>query len=1092
MFDLAWKFKQIGVVEPKVNLAISSEGKLNWDDLLDKVNEGPKQPSSGTIPSIVIQHIIVSEGNVHYADANRPSPIETTLSPLNFQLKGFSTLPRDRGDYLISAAFDDKGGSLKWKGNMGVNPVASAGVVSLEKINIADAIALVKGLDLPVTINKGDVQTSFSYDFTMPKTVPTLALTNLTVGFSDVAGKLVDDGNVNLVHGGLTVPRLNFVKDEYPKLQIENLDLKVLGFNLSQGDGTEIQLQESVATLPKFNLEVQDQAQLLFQNLNIKLNDFTLNQGKHLALRVPTSNINAVNLDLAENKANIGEIVLSNIQFGKAIAEGDENKADVESIATLKEITLADGQFALADKTLQVESVLFSGLDTSVVKQSDGSLNWVKFFAENQLPAQADVPVKPSVEAKQDATTPNKSEEGAESPWAVRLANVALRDANIHIEDNSVKTPVKFDVQDASVALNDASLDMTKSLPIKAAFKVKQGGKFSTKGKLWPSPFKADLGLRLSNLSLKTFAPYLNETALLKLDSGTAGLSGKLNLKQKQDFSLRFNGKFDVKKLSILEEVDDKPFLRWNRLGSNQLKLSLMPNKLHMASLKIDQPSGKFIIFEDKSLNVNRIMRNNTPATIEQAEQSSAKEVVTSATPVTSDNSLIKAQAPQAVVSAEEVPKPSPTQPDAAVDSFPVSIDSVRINDAKLEFADLSLITPFGTNIHSLTGVMNGLSTKADKVAQVELAGKVDEYGSAKIAGSLQPFKATDFTDIKLAFTNLDMSRLTPYSGKFAGRKINSGKLSVDLGYKIKQQQLIGENKFVINKIKLGDKIESDESADLPLDLAIAILEDSDGVIDLDLPISGSLDDPEFSYGSIVWKAFTNILTKIVTAPFRALGSLFGGDGEDFDGIAFEAGQSEVSPPELEKLAKVSEALAKRQGLTLGIVPSYNEAVDTQAIQQMTYRRQVIEEMGVVLEEGQKPGPIDLGNEAAQDAIQTLHNKLTKKGFFKRMAGKFEKPEDGYFEKAQASLIESVEVTEADLIKVAETRAKAIETALLSNGINQERLSIAEVANVEAKEKTIKASLTLDVNKTSQNVDVAPTQGEATNEPIETAPTVAE
>ena len=193
--------------------------------------------------------------------------------------------------------------------------------------------------------------------------------------------------------------------------------------------------------------------------------------------------------------------------------------------------------------------------------------------------------------------------------------------------------------------------------------------------------------------------------------------------------------------------------------------------------------------------------------------------------------------------------------------AFPVSIETVRIENAALEFADLSLKPQFGTQIHSLTGVINGVSTNASAIAQVELDGKVDDYGAARIRGSVQPFKATNFTDLKLAFTNLEMNRLTPYSGKFAGRRIDSGKLSVDLEYKIKQRQLSGENKFVINKLKLGEKVDSAEAANLPLDLAIAILEDSDGVIDLDLPITGSLDDPKFSYGSIVWKAIRNAVS---------------------------------------------------------------------------------------------------------------------------------------------------------------------------------------------------------------------------------------
>src|SRR5262249_970403 len=151
--------------------------------------------------------------------------------------------------------------------------------------------------------------------------------------------------------------------------------------------------------------------------------------------------------------------------------------------------------------------------------------------------------------------------------------------------------------------------------------------------------------------------------------------------------------------------------------------------------------------------------------------------------------------------------------------------------------------------------VVTGLSTDPASAAQVELDGKVDDYGSVRIRGTVQPFRATEFTDLELAFRNLEMTRLTPYSGKFAGRKIASGKMSVDLQYKVQQRQLQGTNKFVVNQLKLGEHVDSPDAMKLPLDLALALLTDKNGVIDLDLPVSGSLDDPKFSYGAIVWKA---------------------------------------------------------------------------------------------------------------------------------------------------------------------------------------------------------------------------------------------
>lgn len=1081
MFDLAWKFKQIGITGPQVNLVIAQGGKLNWDTLIAKLNEGPEQPPSDTIPSVIIEHFIVSQGNMHYHDANRPTPIEMTLAPLNFQLKGFSTVPRDRGEYLISAAFSEEGGILKWKGDMGVNPVASTGVVSLDGVKIAEALELVKGLALPVNITSGEVQTSFSYDFAMPNNIPTVALSNMTVNITELAGETTDGGAVRLTHAGFIVPRLDFVQNQQPELHLKDLDFKLLDFNLSQENGSHLLLKNATATLPTLDFGIQsDQPQLTFNDLNIKLTSIDLHQGKQFSLMIPNTEVNSINLDLAKNSININDVVVSNIEVSP---QAMELQNDIEPIATLEKITIADGQIELTDKTVNVGSILLSGLKTSIIKNADNSLNWLTLLDAKDVASSPSADIeqqKTENKQPQDVTAAiiegSKESEDNKAPvaWSFKIPSVALNQANIHIQDNSAPSNIVMDVQDASIELNNVSSDMTKPLPLKAAFTVKQGGKFSANGDLWPSPLKADLRLQLSKLSLKPFAPYVNQFALLRLNTGSADVSGQLKLAQEEALKLDFNGKFGVEKLAVVEEADDKPFLSWNRLGSDNLKLSLMPNKLHMGKLKIEQPSAKFIIYEDKTTNLNRILRN-TPSSNQNALNKEDEKVKgeiqkdAGSKPVNQD-SLIKVQVPEPLAEKTTAAKTKSrtSNNQSATDTFPVDIDVISVNNAKLEFADLSLTPQFGTNIHSLNGVVNSLSTKADKVAQVEMAGKVDAYGSAKISGSLQPLNATEFTDIKLAFANLDMSKLTPYSGKFAGRYIDSGRLSVDLHYKIKQQQLVAENKFVINKIKLGEKVESNDAADLPLDLAIAILEDSNGVIDLDLPIKGSLDNPEFSFASIAWKAFRNVITKIVTAPFRVLGKLFGGDGEDFDGIHFEAGQSEISPPELEKLSKVSVALEKRPGLSLAIVPSYSTDVDTKAIQIERYRIQVMKEMGVELEAGQKPGPIDLTNEEVQDAVDALYNDLTNKGLFKRLASKFEEPEEGHYEKAQAKLIESIEVSKADLDTLAQARGEAVKTTLISNSISQERLSIDSIVEVKANEKVVNIELKLDAKATTK------------------------
>jgi hypothetical protein len=297
----------------------------------------------------------------------------------------------------------------------------------------------------------------------------------------------------------------------------------------------------------------------------------------------------------------------------------------------------------------------------------------------------------------------------------------------------------------------------------------------------------------------------------------------------------------------------------------------------------------------------------------------------------------------------------------------------ILVSDGKVDFADLSLITPFGTKIHELKGVVAGVSSAKNVRAQIKLDGRVDEYGTSKIDGELNSSDPKAFTDISVVFRNVEMSRLSPYSGKFAGRKIDSGKLSVDLKYKIDKSRLAGDNQIVVERLTLGEKVESPDAVDLPLDLAVALLEDSNGVIDLGLPVSGNLDSPEFSFGALIWKALGNLITKIVTSPFRALGALLPGGGEEtFNTVAFEPGRPDVPPPEKEKLAKLAGALQKRPQLKLSVQGRYNPGSDRAELRTEAVRHALAVRLGQKPAPGEEPGPVDFGSPETGRALEAL------------------------------------------------------------------------------------------------------------------------
>ncbi len=1160
IFQWAWKFKEITLLEPKGLIAISPSGTLNWADLITKLNEDPSPPSD-TIQRVVIAHIQVKQGNVQYADNHRTTPFKAELSPLNFELDGFSTLPKDRGDYLIAATFAEQGGTLKWKGDMGVNPVASKGRVAIDGVPLSKLLSIVKNTQWPFTANTGAIHTAFDYDFTLPQDKPKLVLTGVNLGLNQLNATVDNVGEVRAQSLNIKAPRLDLSSQTHLKVALQQLDVSLNAFSMHPNNASAITVNKLHATLPALDFSQQSQAQLAFEQLDVNLSAVDITHQQHTLLSVPEVSLQNIGLDLAKSQANIAQIMLDNgavtaninkagqlnwqaafssdkpsthktttaeapgnqatlsnttpveapppafsvniakialnnwqmkakddsftnplqfniadinVNFAANNPAGDWEIRDLHTklsqialksslfnkpVATLQGLQLSQGDILLKPQQASVESVLLSGLKTELVYAPNAPLNWQRIFATSSSGA---------------AQKPSRNQDKTSQPdWELALKKLALSDGQLHIEDQSPGSPVVLDIQKIALETRDASLDSRHAIPLKGSFSIVQGGRFEAQGKLSPAPLNVDMRLKADAVSFKPFAPYINQFALLKLNDGKANLNGRLTVKSQSPLAVNFNGGFSVDKLALVEEANNAPFLAWEQVASDSLAFSLAPNRLHIASLSIRQPVGKFIINPDKSTNIARILRS-------QAGAAAAPAVVTvpvSAKPALpiANSDLARPKLPATVNNPEAVLTPAAPETNEP-EAFPVSIETVRIDNGIMEFADLSLTPQFGTNIHALSGVINGIATDANATAQVELDGKVDDYGAAKVRGSVKPFKATQFTDLKLSFTNLEMSRLTPYSGKFAGRRIDSGKLSVDLEYKIKQRQLAGENKFIINKLKLGEKVDSADAADLPLDLAIAILEDSDGLIDLDLPITGSLDDPQFSYGGIVWKAIRNVLGKIVTAPFRALGKLFGGDGDKLEAIVFEAGSASMAPPELEKIKTISQALSKRQGLTLGIVPSYDQVMDVRALQETAIRRQVLAEMGVELAIEQAPGPIDLSNPKAQKAVDALHDTLTKKSLFKKLASKLEKPPAGHYEAALEKLITSFEIKNDDLLGLADSRGKAIQKALADAGISAERVGIANAVAVkgEAKTKVVATKLTIDVKSAPKQLEAKP------------------
>ncbi|MCM2289730.1 MAG: DUF748 domain-containing protein [Sulfuritalea sp.] len=648
------------------------------------------------------------------------------------------------------------------------------------------------------------------------------------------------------------------------------------------------------------------------------------------------------------------QLVLGAIQLQGNRLEAMLDKKGLTPVLSLDDITLSEAKLDLGQRQATLAALAIQGGSVSVRRDAQGRIDLLDLFGKPGAKLAAPAPAEKTATAEKAA------------PWRFRIGQTTLAGFAVALRDESVAPAIALGLGNIAVAVDGVSENFNAPLPLKASLDVSSGGRLEVAGTLTPADAATDLKVKLANLALKPVQPYVAKYAALELVGGQVSADGRVTRNAKTS---GYRGGLAVRDLRLNEAGTQNIFLAWKSLATSDLELS--PKSLGIPLLSLDGLDTKLIIDKDKGTNLKRVLRS---------EAAAAPAV---------------APAPTPAAPAAAIPAAAPGKPEAP--GFLVNVDRLRFRNGALFFADNSLLLPFGTRIHNLRGSIVGLSSKPGAPGQVELDGEVDEFGLARAVGQADFFHPTNFMDIKVIFRNVEMTHLTPYSATFAGRKINSGKLSLELEYKIKQRQLLGENRIVIDRLELGERVESATAKDLPLDLAIAILSDSDGRIDLGLPVSGSLDDPQFSYGAIVWKAITNILTKIVTAPFRALGALFGGGGEQLDSIAFEAGAARLSPPEREKLLRLVTVLNKRPGLALAVGGTWSEA-DRLALQDLQLRRTVAAKSGQEVGEKGDPGPLTTRTPKVQAALESLYGDrfgsaelaALKEGFRKANPGQLE------------------------------------------------------------------------------------------------------
>jgi len=605
----------------------------------------------------------------------------------------------------------------------------------------------------------------------------------------------------------------------------------------------------------------------------------------------------SLSTDYKLNLSKETELLLSNVAV--SVAPFAIKAPDGRPLVKLERLDVTDTTIDLARQQVVVGKIRSNKLETWAALEADGQLDWQKLFASQPSKAAAKAKAEPA--ATPAAADSPKEPVAASKPWQVLLKDVQLRNYQVHLADRKAQPAVALDLSPLNLDLQNFDSLNGSPFTLKLDTGVGKQGKITADGEVNLAPVSAKLNVQTKDIDLRVAQSYINPFIRLELRSGMLGSDLAVNLKSTDPLALSVTGRAQIDQLHTLDTLKTRDFLKWQQVVVEGL------NYQHGDSLSIDkvnlfQPYVRFMINDDRTTNVDDLL-------IPQPPDSGAKTAA--AKPASKDKPL------------------------------GIHIGGIAINDGSANFADFSLTPNFATAVQQLNGQIGTIDSRQAKPATVDVKGKVDRYAPVTIKGSVNPFDPMASLDIATSFKRVELTTLTPYSGKFAGYRIRKGRLNLDLHYLITKGQLKAENKVVVEQLQLGEKVDSPDATSLPLKLAIALLKDVDGKITIELPVTGDLNNPQFSVMPIVWQTLRNLIVKAAAAPFKMIGGLISGGGsEDLGTVSFAAGSSDLSKEAEASLVKLSQALKERPALRLEIEGTAAQSSDGPLIAEQRLERE--------------------------------------------------------------------------------------------------------------------------------------------------------
>ncbi|MDR1935445.1 MAG: DUF748 domain-containing protein [Candidatus Accumulibacter sp.] len=1014
---------EIRLAGPKIRVVRLAENRYDFSDLIDEFMAGPNETEDGPPPAFSLNNIQISGGTFEFDD--RVTGERHVAGNVRLALPFVSSMDYATNIFVVphfSATLN--GAPLDVRGRS--KPFAES--------RESEFLLTLDGVQLPKYFGYSPVR--------LPMKLESGTLnTDLTLVFSQEAGKMPR----LVVSGKAAVDDLKATDPEgQPLAAFKRLDVAVASADVFGGrvaidrvalDSPEIAVRASregainwLDLLPAAAAaDSGEPAGQASKPVEWSLGEAKISGG---ALRWDDqSNSRAFQAEFKDIDAQVknldGQGAVADFELAWKIDGGESLKVDAFAVK--------DGKLDLAKQRVSIGEVRLTRARASITRSADGRIEWIE------------------PPALRSSSSSSAARENTPAPWMVEIASFAGEKLGIRFEDSAVSPKAVQSIEGLGFELSEVSSEPGRTAGVKAAFRFNRRGEVAVDGKLGLMPLDADLNLRLKTVELAPLQAYFSEKLNINVKRGYVTASGKAQLRQLAEkdeedgkdgkdgagggLTGGFSGQLTVGDFQAADKAGAADFLRWKSLRLSQVKALLGPESVSIGDVALADFFARVIVSPEGKLNLLGIVR--------QDEKAEANPEASTGTPST------EAAAPEGRATAPVAGEGPP--------ALPVAIGKITLRGGSVRFTDNFVKPSYTANLGEIGGSVTGLSSKPGTQARLELRGSYDKVAPLNVSARINPLSAKPYLDLQADLKDIELTSLSTYSGKYAGYAIEKGKLSLFVKYKIEDDRLEAENRVFLDQLSFGDAVDSPDATTLPVRLAVSLLKNRNGEIDINLPISGSLNDPQFSVGGLIVEMLVNLLLKAATSPFALIGSMFG--GEELSSVDFDPGRAALTPEAVRRLESLSKALLERPTLKFEIEAWADPGQDTEGLKRARLERKLRamkredrEEKEEKEEKSEESDASARPVEITQEEYPALLERVYRAEDFPKPRNVLGMVQSQPVEEMEKRLLDHSTVGEDDLKNLADRRAKAVRDWLIAHGVAAERIfllpSKARVAGV--------------------------------------------